>query len=152
MEKRFKYLKRFYELIGEKEKFEQYLIKITFPTGVVSESLNEHKVFQNFLNSSNRYNYHPETTNPPVKAHYHIYPLNSKQELYAVNVDDGKAHHKKNRGIIVPHKEADELRKLGVKLPDNNILETKSISEIYNIQILNERINEDNIIYLIFPL
>ncbi|OCX52770.1 hypothetical protein BEL04_00070 [Mucilaginibacter sp. PPCGB 2223] len=43
--------------------------------------------------------------------------------MYAVNVDDGSAHHKVNRGYTVPRKEADELRALGVNIKPDNILE-----------------------------
>jgi len=57
-----------------------------------------------------------------------VYPSNSKKELYAVNVDDGKAHHKNNKGHVVPGKEADELRTLGVQIPKTNILESRQFT------------------------
>lgn len=150
MEKHLKFLKRFYELIGEKGKFEAYLIKITFSEGIVAESLNEHKVYQNFKNSTNRYTYHPEQKNPPVRAHYQVYPSNSKKELYSVCKVDGKAHHKKNRGYQIPKKEAEEFRSLGVPIPPNNILERKSIDEFLDLKILNEGVDYGNVIYLLF--
>jgi hypothetical protein len=68
--------------------------------------------------------YHPDNPDIPVKAHYHIYPNNGKQEIYAVNMD-GSAHHKNNRGFEVPNKEAKELRKLGVEIPVNRIIENR---------------------------
>ena len=141
-----KYLKRFKELAGIKNPSEvPYLIKITF-TKIVSESLNEHNVYTNFKKTTNRYTLHAETTHPPVKAHYQVYPNNSKTELYAIRVEDGKAHHRKNRGFQIPKREADELRSLGVSLPPDNILETISASEI---QVLNEDLHQDNPIYLL---
>ena len=143
------YIKRIKRLAGIKEKTpKQYLIKITFLKNLVAESLNEHNVYKNFQNSSNRYVFHPESTNPPVKAHYHVYPSNSKNELYAANLIDGKAHHKKNRGLSIPQKEADELRSLGVNLPKNNILETIFIDEFQELQLLNEDSNGDDSFYL----
>lgn len=45
-----------------------------------------------------------------------------------MNVDDGTAHHKSNRGYVVPKKEAEELRSLGVKIPNDNILESKLLA------------------------
>ena len=140
------FLKRFKELSGMKKNPEEsYLIKITFLIPL-PESLNEHHVYQNFKKSTNRYTYHSETTNPPVGAHYQVYPNNSKTELYAVRVVDGKAHHKRNRGYQIPNKEADELRSYGVNIPPNNILETITASEV---QLLNESLNVDNPIYIL---
>jgi hypothetical protein len=140
------YLKRFKALAGIRATTKNsYLIKITFQV-IVAESLNEHNIYSNFKNSTNRYMYHPESTNPPVKAHYQVYPQKGKSELYAVLVDDGKAHHKKNRGYQIPKKEADELRSLGVNLPDNNILE---IITRPAVQILNEEVYVDNTIYIL---
>lgn len=150
MEKNNEFLQRFRKLAGLKESSgKPYLIKITFIKGLVTESLNEHNTYSNFQNSTNRYMYHAQSTNPPVKAHYQVYPKNGKSELYAVCVDDGKAHHKKNRGHQVPKKEANELRSLGVKLPDNNILEAEFIIYMSESQILNEAMNEENTIYIL---
>lgn len=104
----------------------RYAIQITIhrPTGL----LLEHEQYKQFQRTTNRYTFHPENPSIPVQAHYHVYPSNSKKELYAVNVDDGKAHHKSNRGHTVPRKEADELRTLGVKIPANNILESRQFT------------------------
>jgi hypothetical protein len=84
----------------------------------------EHEQFKKFSKTFIRYMYHPKNLDIPVKAHYHIYPSNSKMELYAVDVDDGSAHHKKNKGHIVPKKEADELKALGVKFKQNTFFRT----------------------------
>lgn len=150
MERYNEFIKKFRRLAGINEiEPKEYIVKVTFFLGLVEENLNEHLVYKNFQNSTNRYTYHPEQTNPPVKAHYHIYPEKSKDELYAVNVVDGKAHHKKNRGHIVPKKEADELRSMGVKLPLNNILESLTIYELEQRQIINESVNFENCVYLL---
>jgi hypothetical protein len=96
----------------------------------------EHNQYTQFQKTTNRYTYHPKNPSIPFKAHYHIYPSNSKKELYAVNLDDGTAHHKSNRGYVVPKKEAEELRFLGVKIPNDNILES-------NLQTINESNSDD---------
>jgi hypothetical protein len=121
----------------------QYAIKFTFENDEQIGLLLEHEQYKKFAKSSNRYTYHPENANIPVKAHYHVFPSNSKKELYAVNVDDGSAHHKSNRGYVVPKKEADELSILGVKFKAGNILEN------LNYQ-LNESLQDDLLtIYII---
>ncbi len=107
-----------------------YAIEIIIENSGQCESIFEHQTYKTFKGTRNRYTYHPENNNIPVKAHYHIYPPNSKSEIYAVNID-GSAHHKKNRGYNVPSKEAKELRKLDVKLSSDNILEMKQLSEDY---------------------
>jgi hypothetical protein len=135
--------KRFQELAGINPSnfLNRYAIQITIyrPEGL----LIEHDQYRKFQKTTNRYIYHPENPSIPVKAHYHIYPSNSKKELYAVNVDDGTAHHKSNRGYEVPKKEADELRSLGVKIPDNNILESKLFT-------INESNDDDFLTTFIF--
>jgi len=132
-------LKRFNELAGltQSDIFaNSYAIKITIekPTGF----LLEHDQYTRFKGTTNRYTFHPENSDIPVQAHYHIVPLKSKKELYAVNVGDGKAHHKRNRGYVIPKKEANELRDLGVKIPPDNILESRKLS-------LSENIEENNL-------
>lgn len=119
MQKFSDFIKRFYQLAGVSN---QYAIEVIIHNEN-SELIHEHQTYKKFKKSQNRYTYHPEDKSIPVKAHYHVYPNNSKKELYAVNVEDGTAHHKKNRGYEVPKKEAEELRKLGVAIPDNRILE-----------------------------
>lgn len=111
------YIKRMLRDGLKNQKEEDYLIKITF-----SRSLNEHRQIQDFKKSTNRFIYHPEQTHPPVKAHYHVIPRNGNNEIYAVNID-GTAHHQKNKGYKIPKKEAKELRKMGVKLNSDNIIE-----------------------------
>ena len=116
------YLKRQQDLAGIKT---SYAIEVVFHTND-SELILEHKTYQKFQKTQNRYTVHPADENIPVQRHYHIYPSNSKKEIYAVNVD-GTAHHKSNRGYEVPKKEAEELKKLGIQVPNNTILEHKEI-------------------------
>lgn len=104
----------------------RYAIQITFPVSSIPELLLEHNVYTTFRKTRNRYLYHPEDTNIPAKAHYHVYPPNGKKELYAVSID-GTAHHQKNKGIQISNKEADELRSLGVTIPLTNIIESLEI-------------------------
>jgi len=114
------FVKRFNEILENKKvETKTYLIEIVFES---SDIILEHEVIKNFQKSSNRYYYHAEETHPPVKAHYHVIPLRGKKEIYAVNMD-GTSHHKKNKGYEIPRKEADELRKLGVDISINNIIE-----------------------------
>ena len=137
-------LKRFRELAGLKDSDtpeDGYLIKITIEAP--TDFLFEHETYTKFKKTTNRYTYHPENTDIPVKAHYHVYPAKSKKELYAVNVEDGKAHHKSNRGHLVPKKEAEELRNLGVKLPASNLLESRSYQ-------LNEAENLATVVTFVF--
>jgi len=140
------YVSRIKQLMGIKTSQKTYLIKITI---LGSDSLLEHECLTTFKNSTNKYLYHAEKSNPPVRAHYHIYPSNGKNEIYAVNVVDGTAHHKRNRGYIVPKKEADELKALGVAIKDNRIIEFLDFLETEQRQLLNESIKPSNeFIYL----
>jgi len=116
-----------------------YLIEVTFDFG---NSLLEHESIKNFRKSNNRFYLHPETTNPPVKGHYHVIPYNGKQEIYAVNLD-GTAHHKVNKGYQIPKKEADELRSLGVEINTDRIIESVDFLETDQRQLLTESINHD---------
>ena len=80
-DKNFKpYVKRFQELAGLRPLGQTspatYLIEVTVDFG---DSLQEHKTIQNFKKTTNRYYYHPEETNPPVKAHYHVIPSKGKK-------------------------------------------------------------------------
>lgn len=122
MESHSEFIKRFQQLAGIKT---SYAIEVVFHISD-SEIIFEHKTYQKFQKTQSRYTYHPEDKNIPVKGHYHIYSSNSKKEIYAVNLD-GTAHHKSNRGFVVPKKEATELRILGVQIPDNRILEHKEV-------------------------
>ncbi len=88
--------------------------------------ITEHEKYQGFQKTTNRYIKHPENLDIPVSAHYHVYPNNGKIEIYAVNMD-GTAHHKKHSGYEVPNKEAKELKKLGVNIPLNRIIEKRQI-------------------------
>lgn len=118
---------------------DQYCILITVGESDGRSLITEHEKYQSFKKTTNRYLYHPENPDIPVKAHYHIYPNNGKQEIYSVNMD-GTAHHKKNRGYQVPSKEAKELRALGVTIPDDRIIE--------NIQVDFDYSNSDSVIIL----
>lgn len=107
-----------------------YAIEIIIENSDKCESIFEYLTYKTLKGTRKRYTYHPEDSNIPVEAHYHVYPPNSKSEIYAVNID-GSAHHKKNRGFNVPSKEAKELRKLGIQISSDNILEMKQHSEDY---------------------
>lgn len=111
----------------------QYAIQILIDSPNVNEIILEHEQYKRFKKTKNLYTYHPEDSSIPVKAHFHIFPSNSKDELYSVYVETGKAHHKKNRGYQIPKKEAEELRSLGVQIHKNNILESVKFT-----------LNEDN--------
>lgn len=136
------YVKRFQELAGirpiEYSTSRTYLIEITFDFG---ESLLEHSKIKQFRNSTNRYYFHPEQTNPPVRAHYHVIPSKGKEEIYAVNMD-GTSHHRVNKGYQIPKKEADELRSLGVKINANNIIEHKDFLDDWELKLLTESLNQ----------
>ena len=141
------FIQRFKRLSGIKTKKNEYLIKITIES---SSLILEHESLTKFKNSTNRYLYHTEKTNPPVRAHYHVYPSNGSNEIYAVNVD-GTAHHKSNRGFVVPRKEAEEFKTLGVAIKDNRIIEYLEFVENGQMQLLNESLkNFDETIYLKF--
>ncbi|MEI9954927.1 MAG: hypothetical protein WDM90_01105 [Ferruginibacter sp.] len=88
----------------------------------------EHESIKRFQKSTNRYYFHPESTNPPVKGHYHVVPSKGNEEIYAVNLD-GTAHHKINKGYQIPKKEAEELKRLGVNINDDRIIESIDILE-----------------------
>lgn len=137
------YVKRFQELAGlietDFEKPKTYLIEVTFDFG---ESLLEHNIIKNFRNSTNRYYFHPEQTNPPVKAHYHVIPLKGKEEIYAINMD-GTSHHKVNKGYQIPRKEADELRSLGVNIKADNIIEHIVFLVDDELKLLTESLNKN---------
>jgi len=130
------YLTRFYELVDYPKKNSQIIecIEISFS----SDLLLEFEQIKNFKNSKNRYYKHPSNNNIPCKAHFHIVGSNGNYEIYAVNMD-GTSHHRKNKNYEIPRKEADELRKLGVKLKLDNIIEMIEVSDIKFI--LNENYN-----------
>lgn len=136
-------IKRFQELAGLRpfgaDAKRTYLIEFTFDFG---NSLNEHEYVKSFQKTGNRFFYHAQETDPPVKAHYHIIPKNSKKEIYSVNTD-GTAHHRRNRGYEIPRKEADELRKLGVDINLDNILESVDMAENENKLLLENSIQND---------
>jgi hypothetical protein len=143
------YVKRFQELAGLRptglDAPKTYLIEVTFDFG---ETLLEHNSIKNFKKSTNRYYYHPEETNPPVKAHYHVIPSKGKEEIYAVNMD-GTAHHRVNKGYQIRRKEADELRSLGVHINSDNIIEHLEFLEGTDKQLLIESLSHTLItIYL----
>jgi hypothetical protein len=136
------YVKRFQELAGIRPLNEKtYLVEITFDFGA---QLTEHEVIKKFKKTNKRYYFHPEETSPPVKAHYHVIGAKGNQELYAVSID-GTAHHRKNKGVLVPRKEADELRAMGVAIPPDNIIE--HIDDNDSIKtLLTESLNTDCVV------
>jgi hypothetical protein len=111
-------------LLTESKNAERYSIQIILEPGV--PLLTEHETYTQFSRTNNFWRKDPEDLNIPVQAHYHIYGNRSSKEIYAVNID-GTAHHKKNRGFTVPKKEAEELRKFGVAIPDNRIIEIRDL-------------------------
>lgn len=120
---------RMHELSGIKESKlnNRFAIQVFVETDN-SELILEHEQYKKFKKSTDLYYYHPEDKHIPVKAHYHIVNSKSKKEIYAVNTD-GTAHHKKNKGIVVPKKHAKELKLLGVNFKNGNILESLTINE-----------------------
>ncbi len=136
-------IKRMQTLAGIKPtdsvKKETYLIKITFESDSL---LLEHISLKSFKGSTNRMLKHPATTHPPVKGHYHVYPKNGKDEIYAVNMD-GTAHHQRHQGYEIPRKEAEELRALGVDIRQDRIIEYLEISEDAQKQLLTESLSEE---------
>lgn len=122
---------------------ERYAIQITFDASSIPSLLLEHKVYNTFAKTRNRFTYHPEDKNIPVKAHYHVYPPNGKKELYAVNTD-GTAHHQSNRGVRVPSKEADELRAMGVRIASDNIIENIEFIQTGAINLITENLAKDD--------
>jgi len=141
------FMKNFKRLAGMKTEKKEYLIRITIES---SNLMLEHESLSKFRNSTNVYLYHTERITPPVRAHYHVYPSNGKNEIYAVNID-GTAHHKSNRGFLVPKKEAEELKALGVAIKDNRIIENVAFLNNGHKQLVNESIEKlDVTIYLKF--
>jgi hypothetical protein len=55
---------------------------------------------------------------------------------------DGTAHHRRNKGYEVPKKEADELRKFGVQIPANRIIECVDL-------IINEELENRSVSFVI---
>jgi hypothetical protein len=110
----------------------RYAVMVTFE-GTDVESLLEHNPYKSFDKTTNRFLHHPANENIPVSAHYHVYPNNGKQEIYAVNDPEGTAHHKRNKGYEVPAKEADQLRAMGVNVPKDNILEGLPAGRDYDL-------------------
>ena len=148
------YVKRFEELVEhntKKEEKKYYAIQLSLGSDDESLHLFEHLKLKQFISTRNRYTYHPEQSHIPVKAHYHVFPPNSDtKELYAVNMD-GTAHHKRNRGIQIPSKEADELRSMGVQIDASNILEMIELPADDAHQLILESIQREIVsVFLIF--
>jgi hypothetical protein len=120
---------RMKELSGlvESNLLNRYAIQITIES-TEEKLILEHEQYKEFRKSNDLYYKHPENTQIPVKAHYHVVDSKSKKEIYAVNMD-GTAHHKKNKGFAVPSKQAEELKRLGVQFKDGNILENFDIDK-----------------------
>jgi hypothetical protein len=136
-------IKRIQVLAGimptDSDKKETYLIKVTFES---ENLLLEHISLKSFKGSTNKMLKHPAKTHPPVKGHYHVYPKNGKDELYAVNMD-GTAHHQRHQGYEIPKKEAEELRALGVDIRPDRIIEFLEFSEDKHTKLLTESLGEE---------
>lgn len=139
------FIKRFYELAGvehsDLEDKDTYPIMVTFEFGNI---LTEHQSIYKFKKTNNKYCFHSGTTNPPVKAHYHVVSLSGKQDIYAVIVDE-TAHHKTSKGYQIPKKEAEELREFGVEINDDGIIEHIDCLETEQKQRLYDSLKRDNI-------
>ena len=118
---------------------ETYLIQITFDR---ESEIFEHISLKNFKGSTRKMLYHPAKTHPPVKGHYHVYSNNSKDEIYAVNMD-GTAHHQKHQGYEIPRKEAEELRARGVTIKADRIIEYLDASEDDQRKLITETLQDD---------
>jgi hypothetical protein len=114
----------------------RYAIEVTIP---VNNLLIEHEQYKKFARTNNLWRKDPANLNIPVQGHYHIVDPVSKEDIYSVNMD-GTAHHRVNRGFEVPKKEAEELRKFGVTIPANRIIECIELT-------MNESFNEDTVSY-----
>ncbi|WP_276976238.1 hypothetical protein, partial [Flavobacterium filum] len=136
------FVNRNQELAGIKKSnyLNRYAIQIIVE-GDPEQLLLEHEQYKAFKKSTDLYFKHPENPSIPVQAHYHIVANKSKEEIYAVNMD-GTAHHRQNKGFQVPKKQADELRKLGVKIAEDNILESRQIE-------LNESFRDNSFTFFI---
>lgn len=104
----------------------RFVVKVTVKIPGV-ELITEHELYKKFEKSTNRYRKDAAQLHIPAQEHFHIVPGNSTAEIYSVN-QDGTAHHRDNKGYVVPKKEASELRKLGVQIPENRILENYELS------------------------
>lgn len=123
----------------DSDKKETYLIEVTFES---ENLLLEHISLKSFKGSTNKMLKHPAKTHPPVKGHYHVYPKNGKDELYAVNMD-GTAHHQRHQGYEIPKNEAEELRALGVDIRPDRIIEFLEFSEDKHTKLLTESLGEE---------
>lgn len=149
-----KYVKRFKELVEHnlaKMEPKHYAVQISLDAKDSIITLLEHQKLQQFNSTRNRFVFHPAQEHIPVKAHYHVYPPNgTTKELYAVNMD-GTAHHKRNRGLEIPSKEADEFRAMGVQVNASNILEMIELPANDVNQLLLESIQGETVsFFLIF--
>lgn len=143
-QKRLKYLA---EYTSNQEPQKLYAVEISFEE---NDTLLEHISSKKFTGTNNRYAKHPEQSHIPVKAHYHVYPPNSNQELYAVNVE-GTAHHRINKGYKIPSKEADQLRSMGVAIKPDNILESIEVLPDQDSELILESVKHPKVsIFLIF--
>jgi len=125
---------RMQELAGiNKSKLKKrYAIQVILETE--DKLLAEHLTYKKFQKTNNLWRVDPENSNIPVKRHYHIVNPKSKAEIYAINVD-GTTHHKSSNGVEIPKKEAEELKKFGVTIPNDRII--GSIESKINESILN---------------
>jgi hypothetical protein len=126
-------------LITENTKAGRYAIQIIIQS--TEMLLVEHEVYNKFSKTNNLWRRDPEDMKIPVQGHYHIVASKSKKEIYAVNMD-GTAHHRRNKGYEVPKKEADELRKFGVQIPANRIIECVDL-------VINEELENQSVSFVI---
>jgi hypothetical protein len=88
----------------------------------------EHKVYKTIPGTKDTYREDPGNTNTLTMRHSHTYAGNSKNQLYAVNVD-GSGHDGSSRQKI-PDKHADFYRSKGYQINANNILEQLDLDDL----------------------
>lgn len=88
----------------------------------------EHHVYKTIPGTRDRYREDPENTNTLTMRHAHTYARNSKNQLYAVNVDG--TGHDGSSGKQIPEKHADFFRGKGYKVGPDNILEELNVDDL----------------------
>ena len=95
-----------------------------------NQFLNEWNCFSLIPGTKNSYTEHPANTSTLTQKHAHVYakPKGGGKQLYAVNLDG--TGHDGSSGTLLSDKHAAYFRSLGYTLPENNILETVSLSQL----------------------
>jgi hypothetical protein len=88
----------------------------------------EHKVYKPITGTRDTYREDPENTNTLTMRHSHVYAGDSKNQLYAVNMDG--TGHDGSSGESTPSKHAEFFRQKGYKINPNNILEELNVTSL----------------------